>query len=138
MSDVTKGFRDGRFLYLSERDQRDVLPPRCTAGRRACVAALLPRRPRMATSLERLDGECGEELRRTGLPIKETSSRASRPAYPRTALARPSEAGGIRDGGEWKAAVTPRDDKRSSRGRRSPSAPASQRNLDHCYSFSEG
>ena len=25
MNDVTKGFRDGRFLSLSERDQRDVL-----------------------------------------------------------------------------------------------------------------
>jgi hypothetical protein len=25
MSDVTKGFRDGRFLSLYERDQRDVL-----------------------------------------------------------------------------------------------------------------
>jgi hypothetical protein len=25
MNDVTKGFRDGRFLSLSERDKRDVL-----------------------------------------------------------------------------------------------------------------
>ena len=33
--------------------------------------------PRMTTSLERLDGECGEELRRIGLPLEDTSSRAS-------------------------------------------------------------
>ena len=38
MSDVTKGFHDGRFLSLSERDQRDVLklmarvPSRLTAA----------------------------------------------------------------------------------------------------------
>jgi hypothetical protein len=36
--------------------------------------------PRMTTSLERLDGECGEALRRIGLSLKETpSSRGPRP-----------------------------------------------------------
>jgi hypothetical protein len=107
MSDVTKGFRDGRFLSLSERDQRDVLKLMARVAEQAYRrgaqqgAGLAQRpsfradlgewrykpsldlspwldRPRMTTSLERLDGECGEELRRIGLPIKETSSQASR------------------------------------------------------------
>jgi hypothetical protein len=33
----------------------------------------------MTTSLERLDGECGEALRRIGLSVKDTSSRGSWP-----------------------------------------------------------
>ena len=106
MSDVTKGFRDGRFLSLCERDQRDVLKLMARVAEQAYRrgaqqgAGLEQRpsfradlgewrykpsldlspwldRPRMTASLERLDGECGEELRRIGLPIKETS-RASR------------------------------------------------------------
>jgi len=107
MSDVTKGLRDRRFLSLSERDKRDMLKLMARAAeqayrRGAQQGAGLARRPwfradlgqwryepsldlspwldspRMTTSLERLDGECGEELRRIGLPLEDTSSRASR------------------------------------------------------------
>jgi hypothetical protein len=107
MNDVTKGFRDGRFLSLSKRDQRDVLKLMARVAEQAYRrgaqqgAGLAHRpsfradlgewrykpsldlspwldRPRMTTSLERLDGECGEDLRRIGLPLKETSSQASR------------------------------------------------------------
>jgi hypothetical protein len=106
MSDVTKGFCDGRFLSLSERDQRDVLKLMARVAEQAYRrgaqqgAGLAQRpsfradlgewrytpsldlspwldRPRLTTSLERLDGECGEGLRRIGLPLKETSSQAS-------------------------------------------------------------
>ena len=107
MNEVTKGFRDGRFLSLSERDRRDVLKLMARVAEQAYRrgaqqgAGLAQRpsfradlgewrykpsldlspwidRPRMTTSLERLDGECGEELRRLGLPLKEPSSQASR------------------------------------------------------------
>ena len=106
MSDVTKGFRDRRFLSLSERDKQDMLKLMARVAeqayrRGAQQGAGLARRPwfradlgqwryepsldlspwldspRMTTSLERLDGECGEELRRIGLPLKDTSYRAS-------------------------------------------------------------
>lgn len=106
MSDVTKGFRDRRFLSLSERDKQDMLKLMARVAeqayrRGAQQGAGLARRPwfradlgqwryepsldlspwldspRMTTSLERLDGECGEELRRIGLPLEDRSSRAS-------------------------------------------------------------
>ena len=105
MNDVTKGFRDGRFLSLSERDQRDVLKLMARVAEQAYRrgaqqgAGLAQRpffradlgewrykpsldlspwidRPRLTTSLERLDGECGEELRRIGLPLKDMSSQS--------------------------------------------------------------
>ena len=107
MNEVTKGFRDVRFLSLSERDRRDVLKLMARVAEQAYRrgaqqgAGLAQRpsfradlgewrykpsldlspwidRPRMTTSLERLDGECGEELRRIGLPLKNASSQASR------------------------------------------------------------
>ena len=102
MNDVTKGFRDGRFLSLSARDKRDVLKLMARIAeqayrRGAQQGAGLAQRlffradlgewryqpsldlspwvdsPRMTTSLERLDGECGEVLRRIGLSLKDTS-----------------------------------------------------------------
>ena len=107
MNDVTRGFRDRRFLSLSERDKRDILKLMARVAeqayrRGAQQGAGLAQRPcfradlgdwrykpsldlspwldspRMTTSLERLDGECGEELRRIGFPLEDTSSRASR------------------------------------------------------------
>jgi hypothetical protein len=99
MSDVTKGFRDGRFLSLSERDKRDVLKLMARVAEQAyrrgaqqgaglaqrpCFRADLGEwryqpsldlspwvdSPRMTTSLERLDGECGEALRRSAFPSR--------------------------------------------------------------------
>jgi hypothetical protein len=107
MSNVTKGFRDRRFLSLSERDKRDILKLMARVAEQAYRRGaqqgvglaqspffradlgewrykpsldLSPwiDSPRMTTSLERLDGECGEELRRIGFPLKDTSSQASR------------------------------------------------------------
>lgn len=104
MNEVTKGFRDRRFLSLSERDKRDILKLMARVAEQAyrrgaqqgaglaqrpCFRADLGEwrykpsldlcpwldNPRMTTSLERLDGECGEELRRIGMPLKDTSSR---------------------------------------------------------------
>jgi hypothetical protein len=106
MNDVTKGFRDRRFLSLSERDKWDILKLMARVAEQAyrrgaqqgvglaqrpCFRADLGEwrykpsldlspwvdSPRMTTSLERLDGECGEELRRIGFPLENTS-RASR------------------------------------------------------------
>jgi hypothetical protein len=108
MNDVTMGFRDGRFLSLSERDKRDVLKLMARVAeqayrRGAQQGAGLAQRPsfradlgewryrpsldlspwvdspRMTTSLERLDGECGEGLRRIGLSLKDSSARGPRP-----------------------------------------------------------
>lgn len=102
------GFRDGRFVSLSERDKRDVLKLMARVvvqsyRRGAQQGAGLAQRPsfraelgewrygpsldlspwvdgpRMTTSLERLDGECGEALRRIGLFLKDTSARGPRP-----------------------------------------------------------
>ena len=108
MNDVTKGFRDQRFLSLSERDKRDILrliarvaeqayrrgaQQGAGLAQRPCFRADLGEwrykpsldlspwvdSPRMTTSLERLDGECGDELRRIGFPLKGIpSSPASR------------------------------------------------------------
>ena len=99
MDDVTKGFRDGRFLSLTERDRKDLLRLIARIAeqayrRGAQQGAGLAHRPwfradlgewrytpsldvspwvdspRMTTSLERLDGECGEDLRRLGFPLE--------------------------------------------------------------------
>jgi len=99
MTDMTKGFGDGRFSSLAGRDGKDILELMARvaeqayrrgvqqgAGRsdrpgfRADLGAwryepsldLAPwvDRPRMTTSLERLVGECGDGLRRLGLPMR--------------------------------------------------------------------
>jgi hypothetical protein len=103
MNDVTKGFRDQRFLSLSGRDKRDILKLMARVAEQAyrrgaqqgaglvqrpCFRADLGAwryrpsldlspwvdSPRTTTSLERLDGECGDELRRIGFPLEGTSS----------------------------------------------------------------
>ncbi len=104
MTDVTKGFRDGRFVSVAERDRRDLLKlmARVTeqAYRRgAQQGAGLAHRPsfradlgawrytpaldlspwidspRMTTSLERLEAECGDGLRRLGFSCNDSASR---------------------------------------------------------------
>jgi hypothetical protein len=88
VNDVTKGFRDRRFLSLSERDKRDILKLMARvaeqAYRRGAQQGVgLAQRPCFRADLgewryKRLDGECGEELRRIGFPLKDTSSQPSR------------------------------------------------------------
>ena len=96
MNDVTKGFRDQRFLSLSERDKRDILKLMARvaeqayrrgaqqgaglAGKPSFRGDLWEWRyrpsldlspwvdhPTTTTSLDRLDAECGEQLRELGL-----------------------------------------------------------------------
>jgi hypothetical protein len=107
MNDVTKGFRDGRFSSLSKRDGRDILKLMARIAEQAYrrgtqQGAGLAHKPyfradlaewrykpsldlspwvdspRTTTSLERLDGECGDGLRRLGFPLADTASQSSR------------------------------------------------------------
>jgi hypothetical protein len=108
MTGVTKGFRDGRFVSVAERDRRDLLKLMARVAeqayrRGAQQGAGLAHRPsfradlgawrytppldlspwidspRVTTSLERLEAECGEDLRRVGLSCNDP---ASRPGWP--------------------------------------------------------
>jgi hypothetical protein len=104
MTDVTKGFRDGRFVSVAERDRRDLLKLMARVAeqayrRGAQQGAGLAQRPsfradlgawrytpaldlspwidspRVTTSLERLEAECGEGLRRLGFSCNDSASR---------------------------------------------------------------
>lgn len=104
MTDVTKGFRDGRFVSVAERDRRDLLKLMARVAeqayrRGAQQGAGLAQRPsfradlgawrytpaldlspwidspRVTTSLERLEAECGDGLRRLGFSCNDSTSR---------------------------------------------------------------
>ena len=95
MSEVAKGFRQGRFFALSDRDKRDILKLMARvaeqayrrgvqqgaglAGKSSFRGDLWEWRyrppldlspwvdsPTTTTSLDRLDAECGEQLRELG------------------------------------------------------------------------
>ncbi|MFO1155178.1 MAG: hypothetical protein U1E42_16175 [Rhodospirillales bacterium] len=107
MTDVTKGFRDGRFVSVAERDRRDLLKLMARVAEQAYRrgaqqgAGLADRpsfradlgawrytpaldlspwidSPRVTTSLERLEAECGEDLRRLGFSCSEPATRSGR------------------------------------------------------------
>jgi hypothetical protein len=107
MTDVTKGFRDGRFASVAERDRRDLLKLMARVAEQAYRrgaqqgAGLADRpsfradlgawrytpvldlspwidSPRVTTSLERLEAECGEGLRRLGLSCSEPAAPSAR------------------------------------------------------------
>lgn len=107
MTDVTKGFRDGRFVSVDERDRRDLLKLMARVAeqayrRGAQQGAGLAHRPsfradlgawryapaldlspwidspRVTTSLERLEAESGEDLRRLGFSYNDPASGSGR------------------------------------------------------------
>ena len=110
MDDVTKGFRDQRFLSLSERDKRDILKLMARvaeqayrrgaqqgaglAGKPSFRGDLWEWRyrpsldlspwvdsPTTTTSLDRLDAECGEQLRELGFFKNAANERWWRPVW---------------------------------------------------------
>ena len=136
MDDVTKGFRDQRFLSLSERDKRDILKLMARvaeqayrrgaqqgaglAGKPSFRGDLWEWRyrpsldlspwvdhPTTTTSLDRLDVECGEQLRELGLVKDAANESWWRPVW---------------TGGRWRPVWTgyTREQRRSIKGGNKP------------------
>ena len=110
MSEVAKGFRQRRFFVLSDRDKRDLLKLMARvaeqayrrgvqqgaglAGNSSFRGDLWEWRyhpsldlspwvdsPTTTTSLDRLDAECGEQLRELGFCKNDGNDRWSRPVW---------------------------------------------------------
>ena len=110
MSEVAKGFRQRRFFDLSDRDKRDILKLMARVAEQAYRrgvqqgAGLADKssfrgdlwewryrpsldlspwvdRPTTTTSLDRLDAECGEQLRELGFCKNDGDDRRWRPVW---------------------------------------------------------